>query len=56
MWLLVQIRACLIKILKKQPTRVVEKKTLRKFTNILKNLFMNLQQQMKKVSKNDLFQ
>ena len=55
MRLLVQIRACLINILKKKPARGAEKKTLPKFTNILKYLFMNLRQQMKKISKNDLF-
>ena len=43
-------------ILKKQPFRVTAKKTLPKFTNILKHLHMNSQEQAKKVTKNDLFQ
>ena len=43
-------------ILKKQPVRVTAKKTLPKFTNILKHLHMNSQEQAKKITKNDLFQ
>ena len=48
-------RAGLFNIIKKKPTKATGKKILPKFTNILKYLYMNSQQQTKKLSKNDLF-
>ena len=48
-------RACLFNILK-QLTRAAGKKILPKFTNILKDLYMNSQQQTKKVTKKNVLQ
>ena len=46
---------CLIFLTRSQP-ELLEKKILPKFTNMLKYLYMNSQQQTKKVTKNDLCQ
>ena len=45
----------LFNILKKQSNKAAGKKILSKFKNIIKYLNMNSQQQMNKITKNDLF-
>ena len=48
-------RACCLTFLRSSQTKLLEKKILSKFKNIIKYLNMNSQQQMNKITKNDLF-